>query len=195
MQYFTPSQVTVLQALAAGSTVTAAAAHASISRATIYNWLANPAFKQALAFAQQEYAITIQDRMQALSAKALDKLEALLDNPKSSPSVILKACLAILNRPRAPKPGWALPAASHEQCAETIAEATAQMDADRTALEDEEEYNRQLTELYTKSPSPSASPAPRPATPRNAPCPCGSGLKFKRCCGHDAPPVLNQDAA
>ena len=38
-----------------------------------------------------------------------------------------------------------------------------------------------------------------PRTPRNAPCPCGSGKKFKRCCGHNAAPVLskahNGDAA
>jgi hypothetical protein len=27
--------------------------------------------------------------------------------------------------------------------------------------------------------------------PRNAPCPCGSGEKYKRCCGTGAPPVLN----
>jgi len=25
---------------------------------------------------------------------------------------------------------------------------------------------------------------------RNSPCPCGSGKKYKRCCGVDAPPVL-----
>jgi uncharacterized protein YecA (UPF0149 family) len=31
-------------------------------------------------------------------------------------------------------------------------------------------------------------------TARNAFCPCGSGAKFKRCCGKDAPPVLNQAA-
>ena len=29
------------------------------------------------------------------------------------------------------------------------------------------------------------------STPRNAPCPCGSQEKYKRCCGKDAPPVLN----
>ena len=29
---------------------------------------------------------------------------------------------------------------------------------------------------------------------RNSPCPCGSGLKFKRCCGVNAPPVLNKAA-
>ena len=27
--------------------------------------------------------------------------------------------------------------------------------------------------------------------PRNAPCPCKSGEKYKRCCGKQAPPVLN----
>ncbi len=34
-----------------------------------------------------------------------------------------------------------------------------------------------------------AAPAPQvdeaPKTPRNALCPCGSGKKFKKCCGHD----------
>jgi hypothetical protein len=31
---------------------------------------------------------------------------------------------------------------------------------------------------------------PYPDTARNAACPCGSGKKYKRCCGVDAPPVL-----
>lgn len=31
---------------------------------------------------------------------------------------------------------------------------------------------------------------PYPGTARNASCPCGSGEKYKRCCGHNAPPVL-----
>jgi hypothetical protein len=29
---------------------------------------------------------------------------------------------------------------------------------------------------------------------RNTPCPCGSGIKFKRCCGKGAPAVLNRAA-
>ena len=33
-----------------------------------------------------------------------------------------------------------------------------------------------------------------PLTPRNAACPCGSGEKFKRCCGPKAPPVLGKAA-
>jgi uncharacterized protein YecA (UPF0149 family) len=29
-------------------------------------------------------------------------------------------------------------------------------------------------------------PAEAPAPPRSAPCPCGSGLKYKRCCAKAA---------
>jgi hypothetical protein len=43
--------------------------------------------------------------------------------------------------------------------------------------------------------SPGNHPVSQPSgasvpTPRNAPCPCNSGLKYKRCCGTAAPPVL-----
>ena len=41
------------------------------------------------------------------------------------------------------------------------------------------------------SPKVESSPAVPPQTPRNSPCPCGSGQKFKRCCGENAPAVLN----
>ena len=35
--------------------------------------------------------------------------------------------------------------------------------------------NPQLTGRFTKE--------PMPKIPRNKPCPCGSGLKYKKCCG------------
>jgi len=38
------------------------------------------------------------------------------------------------------------------------------------------------------------APAPTSNTPRNSQCPCGSGAKFKRCCGKNAPPVLGRAA-
>ncbi|MEO7649587.1 MAG: SEC-C metal-binding domain-containing protein, partial [Bryobacteraceae bacterium] len=41
------------------------------------------------------------------------------------------------------------------------------------------------------SPEPCESPTVAAAgTARNSPCPCGSGVKYKRCCGHHAPPVM-----
>jgi hypothetical protein len=42
---------------------------------------------------------------------------------------------------------------------------------------------------YTAPPSASICNE-APAVPRNALCPCGSGEKYKRCCGENAPPVL-----
>jgi hypothetical protein len=40
-----------------------------------------------------------------------------------------------------------------------------------------------------------AAEAPETAQiPRNAACPCGSGEKYKRCCGQNAAPMLNQAA-
>ncbi len=39
--------------------------------------------------------------------------------------------------------------------------------------------------------APALPAAPIALTPRGAPCTCGSGLKFKRCCGKDAPPLLH----
>jgi len=47
----------------------------------------------------------------------------------------------------------------------------------------------------SKTPPPPSSFCEKPKmTPRNAPCPCGSGAKYKRCCGTNAPPVLNRAA-
>ncbi len=47
---------------------------------------------------------------------------------------------------------------------------------------------------FTKSPEftkrTQTPPPPAPETARNAPCPCGSGQKYKRCCGENAPPHL-----
>ncbi len=47
------------------------------------------------------------------------------------------------------------------------------------------------TEMATAITEAIYAPLP-PATPipRGAPCPCGSGAKYKRCCGTNAPPVL-----
>ncbi len=61
----------------------------------------------------------------------------------------------------------------------------------------QDEERRQLTELakrdlpadpevrpVTPPVTPAATLTPKPAAPRNALCPCNSGQKYKRCCGH-----------
>jgi len=42
-------------------------------------------------------------------------------------------------------------------------------------------------------PAPAPAAEPKPIS-RNGQCPCGSGTKYKRCCGKAAPPVLNRAA-
>ncbi|HXE64181.1 MAG TPA: SEC-C metal-binding domain-containing protein [Bryobacteraceae bacterium] len=69
--------------------------------------------------------------------------------------------------------------------------------ADR-AFERERRRNRKgIEDYFTPIPCPDftkrtqSPPPPIPETARNAPCPCGSGQKFKRCCGENAPPILH----
>jgi len=50
-----------------------------------------------------------------------------------------------------------------------------------------------MEEVAESLPDPPSEPAPGPAArpiARGARCPCGSGQKYKRCCGRNAPPVL-----
>ena len=44
-------------------------------------------------------------------------------------------------------------------------------------------------EAHTET-KPLTIPTKQTQIPRSAPCPCGSGEKYKRCCGTDAPPIL-----
>ncbi len=50
--------------------------------------------------------------------------------------------------------------------------------------------NLQSNPKQMAKPRAEAQQTAAPETPRNAPCPCGSGVKFKRCCGVASPPVL-----
>lgn len=155
MKQLTPTQITVVQALAMGATVTAAAKLAVVSRPTIYKWRMDPVFNQALVFAKQEHAISVHDRLQTLTTKALDKLEEVLDNPKSSPSVILKAALAILNRKN-----WSLPSEDAKDIHKEIRAAFDDMEADPELAAEADAYIQQLTDIFMnpKEPGIHASP-------------------------------------
>ena len=58
-----------------------------------------------------------------------------------------------------------------------------------TELRKLQSERKRTTRVITKQTQ--SDPAPIALTPRGAPCTCGSGIKFKRCCGKDAPPVIN----
>ena len=172
-----PAQAQVIKSLARGQTVTAAAEDAGVHRTTIHHWIrTEPAFKIAIETAQSEYAAELNDGIRELAARALLTLHDLLQDISTPPAVRLKTALAILQRPHAPNPGWHLPVPIESPQPQPPAEDVSEPDAPRTE-----------------------PPAPTPIA-RCAPCPCGSGRKYKRCCGADATgvpvaPAVNPRAA
>jgi hypothetical protein len=50
--------------------------------------------------------------------------------------------------------------------------------------------SRQTDEPNSASPQPPTPRTRKQDIPRSAPSPCGSGQKYQRCCGRNAPPVL-----
>ena len=164
-----PAQVKAVIGLATGLTVISAASLAGVHRATVHNWKNDPVFHNSLTFAQGEYAAFLEQNLKEMSTLAVDTIRHILSNPETSPAVRLRAALAVIDRPVFPSP-----LARHAQ-----------------------------PQPQTQpSPKPLARPAqPQPQTPpsplppstetgRNTPCPCGSGIKYKRCCGVNAPPIL-----
>src|ERR1022692_1321134 len=105
-----PIQQCVVNALAAGSTLTDAAEAYSVHRVTVYRWMKTcQPFSAALQRARAEFVLARRDDLHQLSNRALETLLAILDNPKSSPAVLLRTAMFILQRPQMPKAGWSMP--------------------------------------------------------------------------------------
>jgi transposase-like protein len=159
-----PIQVQVVAALAEGRSVTRAAAAAGIHRSTIHNWMrTSKEFRDAVNQARDHFFECINEQLNELSAVALDTLRQLLTSPDTPPSLRLQAALAVLERPGQRDAGWQVP-----------------LPVGRV-MEPRPDLARRarLSELPVSA-------------PRNAPCPCGSGLKFKRCCGDPMGPHLGE---
>ena len=171
-----PEQAQVAAALAMGSSVTAAAIAAGVHRSTIHNWMKDSqTFRDAAQLALADCRQQIQDEMVDLTALAIKTLRQVMEDPKASPSVRLKAAQTVLSRRK-----WTSPEAPQTQPA--------------PQPEITEEFLQKLWELGGKVQT-DFKPTAKSETPRNAVCPCGSGLKYKRCCGTAEPPHLNNHAA
>ena len=100
----------VALALAAGSTITGAAEESGLHRATVYRWLkTHPGFNSAIQQARTEFILARRDDLHYLSNRAMETLLAILDNPRSSPAVLLRASMFILQRSQQPGKGWLMP--------------------------------------------------------------------------------------
>ena len=96
----------VLALLAQGSTVGAAAKAAGVHRNTVSNWrrAGSPEFRNAWQSAQVEQAAYWRDQIQVLGDVAVTSILCVLEDPRTTPSVRLKASLAILNVIATPPP-------------------------------------------------------------------------------------------
>jgi len=154
----TPIQAGAAIALGFGLNFSAVAAQFNVHRSTIHNWMKNPAFVEAAQSCQAEFEKQFRTQLATLTRLALDNLQRILTDPDASPSVRLKASLAVL------KQDWKLPQSTEF---DTI--------------------SNQPESLRNEMP-PAPPPVPEPVRSekvgRNEPCPCGSNLKYKRCCGN-----------
>jgi hypothetical protein len=161
IDHMSPSQLSPIQdqvvaALANGASLSAAAAAAGIHRNTVGNWHRDSAlFRAEFARAQYDRALLLREHAESLAETAIETIHAILIDPEASPSVRLKAALAILNQISAPLPEPPLIAESEPQ----------PKNMHKSAQVPPGTYRREQAK-----------------TGRNETCPCGSGRKFKQCC-------------
>lgn len=168
----TPKQSDVLQALAEGLSVTAAAARAGVHRSSVHLWTRDhPTFSRALLAARQERAEQLTDSLANLHQLACDTFRQILSDDQAPASVRLKAAMEIVKLVQNQRPA-------------ELAQLKAQLRDDRVFGEP--------ALAQTANQIPPVTTAPEKVPVRNAPCPCGSRLKYKRCCGH---PVTHARAA
>jgi hypothetical protein len=161
-------QQCVADALAAGSTLTDAAKTYGVHRVTIYRWMKTcKPFTEALHHARGEFVLAQRDALHHLSNRALETLLAILDNPKSSPAVLLRTSMFILQRPQLPKTGWSMPEPSPDPDGEKLLDS-AIIEKDYDSLPGLHGIDR-YPDPYEATPTPAESatsePAPAPEPP------------------------------
>jgi len=183
----TPIQAGAAIALGFGLNHSAVAAEFDIHRSTIHNWMKLPEFALAVQTAQAEFETQFRAELAMLTRRALETVHEILNNPDASPAVRLKAALAVL------KQDWKLPRSTDfdtlSQPADSLRNemppAAESGPFDTFRHPDSNEINDVRNEMLPAPPEPPAKPQPVRSNKigRNVPCPCGSNLKYKRCCG------------
>ena len=206
-----PRQRDALAELAAGRPLTVAASAAGVHRSTLHHWLTHdPDFQSAHAAVARHRAASAS----GLAALARAALEALLTDPALAPELRLRAIQLALTAVHTLPAPVALdtpaepPLPDDEDLpspGEEVRPHLAQSTVDQHLVGQASACGpasagpppsapRPAPALVESSPAwapkPEATPVAKATVARNAPCPCGSKLKFKRCCGSSAPPSL-----
>jgi preprotein translocase subunit SecA len=176
---FSEQQLIVLDALAVGASITQAAAEAGVHRNTIANWRRETVnFEIALNNATYERTLYFREKAEELTQLAFDTIRAILDDPKASPSIRLKAALAIVNLATTQMPPQAKTPAHVTDYVRGLTPKR------NPAVHPEDPQPEKPQNLHNSAQSQPLETVRRegPKVGRNESCPCGSGLKYKRCC-------------
>jgi hypothetical protein len=200
----TTVQQCVVDALAAGSTLTDAAEAYNVHRVTVYRWMKTcQPFSAALHSARAEFVLARRDDLHQLSNRALETLLAILDNPKSSPAVLLRTAMFILQRPQLPKTGWSMPEPAPDPDGQKLLDS-AIIEQDYDSLPGLCNIERDIeTDSPSEAPegtedpveSAASDPVPPPESPDAAPAdatPCNPMQHDSRNCDDVAPPAARQ---
>ena len=185
----TTVQQCVVNALAAGSTLTDAAEAYNVHRVTVYRWMKTcQPFSAALHRARAEFVLARRDDLHLLSNRALETLLAILDNPKSSPAVLLRTAMFILQRPQMPKTGWSMPEPAPDPDGEKLLDS-AIIERDYDSLPGLSNIETD-TETEVASESAASGPPPPPESPLPLPpdvTPCNPVQHDSQNCDDVAP--------
>jgi uncharacterized protein YecA (UPF0149 family) len=169
----TPIQITFLDWITRGLSIEEAAEEIEQSWPTIIEWKRTiPTFRLALDEAFECRALLNRERAQELCHEALQVLLKVIRDEKASSSVRLRASLAIFKM------------------------ATSGIAAKRNPAPKEQPKPESAENPRNVHNSAQVQPIRLPVTPgRNSVCPCGSGAKFKRCCGNAVPSTATAESA
>jgi hypothetical protein len=180
-----PAQEQVLAAIIGGATMKAAAEAASIHRNTISYWRQTSLlFREALSQAQYDKAVFIREEAENHVTDSFAAIHAILTNPDASDAARFNAAKYIIDKastPPPPKPEVIY----HPQNVPENVHSNAQSPAPETApAAPAPSQTTPKPEIVHSNAQTESRQTVRtaPKVGRNEPCPCGSGLKFKRCC-------------
>ncbi len=189
MPPLTPIQLQVLKLLLEGNTVTAAAAQSEIHRTTIHHWCrTKPEFVHALDAARCNRQAILHDEMDRLAASAVTVLEQTLADDSAPQALRVNAALAVIrgvNQVSSRKPLLPRTVAENIEMENFLRSLESELNCTGTldTMVRESRAAASSTACSTEDAQSSRVAAPPPAQSRNSRCPCGSGVKYKRCCG------------
>lgn len=179
----TPDQHRVLALLAEGKSIAAAAESVGIHRNTVRNWRRTyPSFAREAALAVREQATAWHEQAVTLAPKATAVLEDALANPATPLTQRVRVALAILKMAATPQPSRTEPTDPIVPEPDPIPAELAPDSLSAPTPELPGFVHKQTAQKCTIVHNAVAQRTP----PRNGPCLCGSGIKYKKCCGNPA---------